>query len=151
MRGGERPLAPELAPAPPFENERRDDREHGGRREHAEVVHEERVEPKPAGAAQHDVRQAESEREAREEALPPGERADRTVRHAGPGVLDHETEPRGAVSVLDHFILSFAEEFLPVANAKGVAIIGMKVMGLGVLAPFYEKALRYTLGLVMGG
>jgi predicted aldo/keto reductase-like oxidoreductase len=52
-----------------------------------------------------------------------------------------------AVSVLDHFILSFAEEFLPVANARGVAIIGMKVMGLGVLAPFYEKALRYTLGL----
>ena len=52
-----------------------------------------------------------------------------------------------AVSVLDHFILSFAEEFLPVANAKGVAIIGMKVMGLGVLAPFYDKALRYTLGL----
>jgi uncharacterized protein len=52
-----------------------------------------------------------------------------------------------AVSALDHFILSFAEEFLPVANAKGVAIIGMKVMGLGALAPFYEKALRYTLGL----
>jgi len=52
-----------------------------------------------------------------------------------------------AVSVLDHLILSFAEEFLPVANARGVAIIGMKVMGLGVLAPFYEKALRYTLGL----
>jgi uncharacterized protein len=52
-----------------------------------------------------------------------------------------------AVSALDHFILSFAEEFLPVANAKGVAIIGMKVMGLGALALFYEKALRYTLGL----
>jgi aryl-alcohol dehydrogenase-like predicted oxidoreductase len=52
-----------------------------------------------------------------------------------------------AVSALDHFILSFAEEFLPVANARGLAIIGMKVMGLGVLAPFYEKALRYTLGL----
>jgi aryl-alcohol dehydrogenase-like predicted oxidoreductase len=52
-----------------------------------------------------------------------------------------------AVSVLDHFILSFAEELLPVANARGVAIIGMKVMGLGLLAPFYEKALRYTLGL----
>ena len=52
-----------------------------------------------------------------------------------------------AVSVLDHFILSFAEEFLPVANGRGVAIIGMKVMGLGVLAPFYDKALRYTLGL----
>jgi len=52
-----------------------------------------------------------------------------------------------AVSVLDHFILSFAEEFLPVANARGVAVIGMKVMGLGVLAPFSDKALRYTLGL----
>ena len=52
-----------------------------------------------------------------------------------------------AVSVLDHFILSFAEEFLPVANARGVAIIGMKVMGLGALAPFYEKALRFTFGL----
>ena len=52
-----------------------------------------------------------------------------------------------AVSALDHFILSFTEEFLPVANARGVAVIGMKVMGLGVLAPFYEKALRYTLGL----
>jgi aryl-alcohol dehydrogenase-like predicted oxidoreductase len=52
-----------------------------------------------------------------------------------------------ALSALDHFILSFAEEFLPVANARGVAIIGMKVMGLGVLAPFYGEALRYTLGL----
>ncbi len=52
-----------------------------------------------------------------------------------------------AVSVLDHFILSFAEEFLPIANDRGVAIIGMKVMGLGVLASFYDKALRYTLGL----
>jgi len=52
-----------------------------------------------------------------------------------------------AVSALDHFILSFAEEFLPFANSRGVAIIGMKVMGLGSLAPFYEKALRYTLGL----
>jgi len=52
-----------------------------------------------------------------------------------------------AVSALDHFILSCTEEFLPVANARGVAVIGMKVMGLGVLAPFYEKALRYTLGL----
>jgi len=52
-----------------------------------------------------------------------------------------------AVSALDHFIFSFAEEFLPVANAKGVAIIGMKVMGLGALAPMYDKALRYTFGL----
>lgn len=52
-----------------------------------------------------------------------------------------------AVSVLDHFILSFGEEFLPVANTKGVAVIGMKVMGLGRLAPFYDRALRYTFGL----
>ena len=52
-----------------------------------------------------------------------------------------------AVSALDHFILSFAEEFLPIANARGVATIGMKVMGLGALAPFADKALRYTLGL----
>ncbi len=52
-----------------------------------------------------------------------------------------------AVSVLDHFILSFAEEFLPVANAKNVAVVGMKVMGLGALAHIYDKALRYTLSL----
>jgi aryl-alcohol dehydrogenase-like predicted oxidoreductase len=52
-----------------------------------------------------------------------------------------------AVSVLDHFIASFAEEFLPVANEKGVATIGMKVLGLGRLADVYDKAIRYTLGL----
>jgi aryl-alcohol dehydrogenase-like predicted oxidoreductase len=52
-----------------------------------------------------------------------------------------------AVSVLDHFIYSFAEEFLPVANAKGVATIGMKVFGLGKLGHAYDRALRYTLGL----
>lgn len=52
-----------------------------------------------------------------------------------------------AASVLDHFIYSFAEEFLPVANAKGVATIGMKVFGLGTLAHVYDRALRYTLGL----
>ena len=52
-----------------------------------------------------------------------------------------------ATSVLDHFIFSFAEEFLPIANAKGVAVVGMKVMGLGALAHQYDKALRYTLGL----
>jgi aryl-alcohol dehydrogenase-like predicted oxidoreductase len=52
-----------------------------------------------------------------------------------------------AVSVLDHFIYSFAEEFLPVADAKGVATIGMKVFGLGRLAHVYDRALRYTLGL----
>ena len=52
-----------------------------------------------------------------------------------------------ATSVLDHFILSFAEEFLPLANAKGVAVVGMKVMGLGSLTHIYDKALRYTFGL----
>jgi predicted aldo/keto reductase-like oxidoreductase len=52
-----------------------------------------------------------------------------------------------AVSALDHFILSFAEEFLPVANARGVATIGMKVMGLGSLTHDAERALRYALGL----
>jgi aryl-alcohol dehydrogenase-like predicted oxidoreductase len=52
-----------------------------------------------------------------------------------------------AVSVLDHFILSFAEEFLPVANAREIAVIGMKVMGLGSLRHVPEQALRYTLGL----
>jgi predicted aldo/keto reductase-like oxidoreductase len=52
-----------------------------------------------------------------------------------------------STSVLDHFILSFIEEFIPVAKAKGVAIAGMKIMGLGVLAHLYEKALRYAFGL----
>ena len=50
-------------------------------------------------------------------------------------------------SVLDHFILSFAEELLPVAKAKGVAVAGMKIMGLGSLAYIYDKALRYAFGL----
>jgi hypothetical protein len=52
-----------------------------------------------------------------------------------------------ALSALDHFILSFAEEFLPVANAKGIAVIGMKAMGLAKLGPYYECALRYSMGL----
>jgi aryl-alcohol dehydrogenase-like predicted oxidoreductase len=52
-----------------------------------------------------------------------------------------------ALSVLDHFILSFADEFLPVANAKGVAVVGMKILGLGRLAPLYDKALRYSMSL----
>jgi aryl-alcohol dehydrogenase-like predicted oxidoreductase len=52
-----------------------------------------------------------------------------------------------ALSALDHFIYSFAEEFLPVANAKGVATIGMKVFALGKLGHVYDRALRYTLGL----
>lgn len=52
-----------------------------------------------------------------------------------------------ALSALDHFLYSFAHEFLPVANQKGVAVIGMKTFALGRLAPWYEQALRYTLGL----
>jgi aryl-alcohol dehydrogenase-like predicted oxidoreductase len=52
-----------------------------------------------------------------------------------------------AASALDHFILSFAEEFLPVANARGVATIGMKVLGLGSLTHQVERSLRYAFGL----
>ena len=52
-----------------------------------------------------------------------------------------------AVSALDHFILSFAEEFLPIANAKGIATIGMKVLGLGSLTQDVERSLRYTFSL----
>ncbi len=52
-----------------------------------------------------------------------------------------------AASALDHFVLSFAEEFLPIANAKGIATVGMKVMGFGSLTHEAERALRYALGL----
>lgn len=52
-----------------------------------------------------------------------------------------------ALSVLDHFILSFAEEFLPVANAQGVATIGMKVLGMRVLSHEVERSLRYAFSL----
>jgi aryl-alcohol dehydrogenase-like predicted oxidoreductase len=52
-----------------------------------------------------------------------------------------------ALSALDHFILSFAEEFLPVANAKGVATIAMKVLGLGSLTHDVERSLRYSFSL----
>lgn len=52
-----------------------------------------------------------------------------------------------AASVLDHYVYSFAESFLPVAHAKGVATIAMKVFALGKLEHVYDKALRYTLGL----
>ncbi len=52
-----------------------------------------------------------------------------------------------ATSALDHFILSFAEEFLPVANAKGVATIGMKVLGFGSLTHEVERSLRYAFAL----
>ncbi len=52
-----------------------------------------------------------------------------------------------ATSVLDHCVLSFVEEFLAIANARGVAVIGMKIMGLGALAHIYERALRYAFSL----
>ncbi|MGD1994969.1 MAG: aldo/keto reductase, partial [Anaerolineae bacterium] len=52
-----------------------------------------------------------------------------------------------ALSALDHFILSFAAEFLPVANAKGVATVGMKVLGLGSLTHEVERSLRYAFSL----
>ncbi len=52
-----------------------------------------------------------------------------------------------AVSVLDHFIYSFAEEFLPVAARKGVGVVGMKIFGYKKLAHVADRALRYALGL----
>jgi aryl-alcohol dehydrogenase-like predicted oxidoreductase len=52
-----------------------------------------------------------------------------------------------AVSVLDHFIYSFAEEFLPVAAQKGVGVIGMKIFGYKKLAHVADQALRYALAL----
>ena len=52
-----------------------------------------------------------------------------------------------SVSALDHFIFSFAEEFLPLANARGIATIGMKVLGLGSLRHEVERSLRYAFSL----
>lgn len=52
-----------------------------------------------------------------------------------------------ALSALDHFIYSFAHDFVPLAVEKGVAVIGMKVMALGKLAPWTSQALRYTWSL----
>jgi predicted aldo/keto reductase-like oxidoreductase len=52
-----------------------------------------------------------------------------------------------AVSVLDHFIYSFAEEFLPVAARKGVGVVGMKIFGYKKLAHVADRAQRYALGL----
>jgi aryl-alcohol dehydrogenase-like predicted oxidoreductase len=52
-----------------------------------------------------------------------------------------------AVSVLDHFIYSFAEEFLPVASRLGVGVVGMKVFGYKKLAHVAGRALRYALAL----
>jgi aryl-alcohol dehydrogenase-like predicted oxidoreductase len=52
-----------------------------------------------------------------------------------------------ALSALDHFMYSFAEEFLPVANNTGIAVIAMKVLGLGSLTHEVERSLRYAFGL----
>jgi aryl-alcohol dehydrogenase-like predicted oxidoreductase len=52
-----------------------------------------------------------------------------------------------AVSVLDHFIYSFAEEFLPVAARLGVGAVGMKIFGYRKLAHVADRALRYALAL----
>jgi aryl-alcohol dehydrogenase-like predicted oxidoreductase len=52
-----------------------------------------------------------------------------------------------ALSVLDHFIYSFAEEFLPVAAQRGVGVVGMKIFGYKKLAHVADRALRYALAL----
>jgi aryl-alcohol dehydrogenase-like predicted oxidoreductase len=52
-----------------------------------------------------------------------------------------------AVSVLDHFVYSFAEEFLPVAAQKGTGVVGMKIFGYKKLAHVADRALRYALAL----
>src|SRR5512136_474950 len=52
-----------------------------------------------------------------------------------------------ALSALDHFMLSFAEEFLAVANARGIATIAMKVLGLGSLTHEVARSLRYAFSL----
>jgi len=52
-----------------------------------------------------------------------------------------------AVSVLDHFIYSFAEEFLPVAAGQGAGVVGMKVFAYKKLASLADRALRYALAL----
>jgi predicted aldo/keto reductase-like oxidoreductase len=52
-----------------------------------------------------------------------------------------------AVSALDHFLYSFAEEFLPVAALKQVGVVGMKVFAYKKLADTADRALRYALSL----
>ncbi len=52
-----------------------------------------------------------------------------------------------AVSVLDHFIYSFAEEFLPVAARLKVGVVGMKIFSYKKLAHVADRALRYALAL----
>jgi aryl-alcohol dehydrogenase-like predicted oxidoreductase len=52
-----------------------------------------------------------------------------------------------AASVLDHFVYSFAEEFLPVAAQRTVGVVGMKIFGYKRLAHVADRALRYALAL----
>jgi hypothetical protein len=52
-----------------------------------------------------------------------------------------------ALSALDHFIYSFADEFLPLAHERGMGTIAMKVLGLGGLTHQVERALRYAFSL----
>jgi aryl-alcohol dehydrogenase-like predicted oxidoreductase len=52
-----------------------------------------------------------------------------------------------AVSVLDHFIYSFAHEYLPVAARQNVGVVGMKIFGYKKLAHVADRALRYALAL----
>jgi aryl-alcohol dehydrogenase-like predicted oxidoreductase len=51
------------------------------------------------------------------------------------------------VSALDHFKLSFVDEFLPVANERKVGTIGMKILALGALNHDVRRALRYCFSL----
>ena len=52
-----------------------------------------------------------------------------------------------AVSALDHFLYSFAEEFLPVAAREQVGVVGMKIFAYKRLAATADRALRYALSL----
>jgi len=51
------------------------------------------------------------------------------------------------LSALDHFIYSFADEFLPLAREQRVGIIAMKALGYKMLAHCAENALRYVFDL----
>jgi aryl-alcohol dehydrogenase-like predicted oxidoreductase len=52
-----------------------------------------------------------------------------------------------ALSALDHFMMSFAEEFLPFTNERSIPVIAMKVLGMGSLAHEVERSLRYAFSL----
>ena len=52
-----------------------------------------------------------------------------------------------SLSVLDHFFMSFAEEFLHFDNARGIPVIAMKVLAMGGLVHEAERSLRYAFSL----